>query len=800
MSEQLDLVLKDLAASGLVIEDIQARLLESSERAATNVPYSVQGYAIPYFDMYGRSVPHYRVKLFDFEPKYKQPKDSVHHVYFPKGFHEALEKHSYILVTEGEKKAVLATKRGFPTVALGGVDSWRNRIITFPVSAEMQSTDKTIRAKLPAGYEYNEDFLSPLAIGLQDIIDIAVAKGKHIILLYDSDAKAVTTYNVQRAAAALAYELRFRGVPYNQIRQIRLPVDGTRKFALDDFIIEQGNEALQTLVTSCLAKRSAFPRHPNTRDFVNKRLQAPRLTRKEIQQISMSILCELDAGGLRLRSTQESRTYYFDQSTHKLLPATFASESFTENAFGHFLYSKFGIGSADDRLIQWLGTHFTGEDPVADVSPYRVFARLPYTAVTDTHHDEVIYQVTDGQYVRLTGDTTSGTNGTPGLSVHNNGEANILFEAEQVAGLNIEKLLAEYKRQYDLPLNSWWMDVLSQVRLKDQNKQRALTALLFYTSPWLYRWRGTQLPLEMTLGEAGSGKSTLQSLRLNILTGTSKLRNAPQDMKDWTASVTSTGGLHIIDNLALPDRNMRQRLSDEICRVITEADPSIEQRQYYTNAKLVQYPVRCVFGITAIRQPFLNSDVLARSVLIELDKGADLMTGGQLIYDNTWENTQLQRFGGREAWAAHHLLVLHRFFQLAKKKWNMKYQAKHRLINLEQNLCLMAEVFGMDPSWIPAYLQGSTNLAIVDVDWAFEGLKVFAEQRRYANNRQPFGAQEISNWAQGMDEYEKCEELTNSRRIGRYLLSHKALIAQVVGIIEVGTQNNRKVYNLAEKK
>ena len=305
----------------------------------------------------------------------------------------------------------------------------------------------------------------------------------------------------------------------------------------------------------------------------------------------------------------------------------------------------------------------------------------------------------------------------------------------------------------------------------------------------------------MTLGEAGSGKSTLQELRLQIITGVPKLRNAPKDMKDWTASVAATGGLHVIDNLQLPDKNMRQHLSDEICRIITEPDPSIEMRKYYTESGLVYKPVRCVFGITAIKQPFLNSDVLARSVIIELDKAQD-MVNGSLSYDSSWMSTQLSRFGGREAWVAHHLVTLHRFFQLVNSKWNRRYSARHRLINLEQSLVLMAEVFGLKDGekWIPDYLQGITNAAVLDSDWAFEGLVNFCSQMRSngsVGKDRTFGAQEISNWAMGMDEYEKCDELVNSRRIGRYLNTHKSMLASACGMYEGGTRNNRKIYYLA---
>jgi len=794
----------DLERSGLVAADLNARPLDSAERAATNTPHSVQGYVLPYFGIQGDSVAHYRVKLFDFDPKYKQPKDTPNHVYFPKGFLEIVKDSKYVIITEGEKKAALAVKMGFPCIAFGGVDSWRNRVFTIPADAEMNASDKNIRARIPAGTEVKEDMMSPLALGLQDFIDYMVVSGKTVIIIYDTDNKHGTAHNVQRAASALAYELRFRGIPFVNIRQILLPFTVTGdKVALDDYLIGLGPHALEKQIEICLAKRSAFPRHPNVRDYINKRLQSMKMSRREMQQVSMAILSELDSQGMRLKSRAALETYYFDNKTHKLLKTGFSkpANEMVDSPFGQYLYRKYGIGSADARLLQWLGAQFTGEDPIDDVQPFKVFAR-PHASQIE-HKDKVIYQISDGQYVELSATIEPGSE-TPGLVVKDNGAESILFESEQVEPLDLDKLKAEYAKQYkaaaNQPMTSWWAEVLLNVRLVDKDKARIVTALLFYMSPWLLRWRGTQLPIEMTLGEAGSGKSTLQTLRLNIIDGMSKLRNAPKDMKDWSASVVNTGGLHITDNLQMADKNMRQHLSDELCRLVTEPNPTIEMRKYYTNADLLSLPVRCVFGITAIKQPFLNADVLQRGIMIELDKTTDLMNGS-LTYDSVWSDTMIHKFGGREAWAAHHLLVLHKFFLLVRTKWNMRYQAKHRLINFEQAMLLMAEVFNFPKpaEWIPQYLSGISNKAITESDWAFEGLIAFCDYRRMTNALVNITSQEIANWAMADPEYEKCGELSESRRIGKYLVTHKSMIASICGLVEDGKSNNRMRYKLVQK-
>lgn len=801
------LITEDLARSGLVPDDINARRIDNTERAAAGVPHSTDGYVIPYYTLTGKSAGFYRLRLFDYTPKYKQPRETQNHVYFPRGFKDLADQHNYVLIVEGEKKAALACKLGIPAIAFGGVDSWKSRSIVLPNETELKPRrdGKKIQAKLPAGHEGPEDGSSTLAVGFQDLVDYCVATQKSIVIVYDVDASEKAATSVQRAAALLGFELRFLGVPFNKIKQLSLPLPptttptigvgekGRAKIGLDDYLVQHGASAFYQLLTLTFKKRNAFPRHPNIRDYINKRLQRSRMSRKEMQQVSIAILSELDADGVRLWSTEEAQAYYFDLTTHKLIRVSFTGQvnELTESMFGHLLYQKFGVGAADFKVVQWLGTQFTGEPPIEHASPYRVLAR------PKINENSVTLQISDGQYVVVTSE---------GIQIKDNGSDNILFESGHVKGMDIEAFKEAFKHQSSQPPQPWWMDVLSQVRLRDKDRQRCVTAMMFYISPWLYRWRGTQLPIEMTLGEAGSGKSTLQELRLSVLTGIPKLRNAPTDLKDWHASISNVGGLHVTDNLQFADKGLRQRLSDEICRIITEPQPTIEMRKYYTNAEIISIPIRCTFGITAIQQPFLNADILQRAFIIELDKSQDLMNGS-LAYDATWMQQQLNRFGGREAWVAHHCAMLMFFFRLAERKWNLKYQAKSRLINLEQALCLMAEVFNISSSWIPDYLVSATDRSVTDADWAFEGLQAFVAWWRTFQQMpdklnpkkttyKAVTVQDISEWAQMSDEYTDCEMLTNSRRLGRYLKTHKTLVASAAKLVEDGTTNNRTRYKL----
>jgi hypothetical protein len=775
-----ELIDADLSRSGLVAADLDARPLGVAERASAFINYDVQGYVIPYTKIDGSPLAHWRARLFESDVKYRQPKDTSNYVYFPKGFLEAAKSKPYIILTEGEKKAALATKLGFPCVGFGGVDSWRNRNIQLPDSTELSPQGSKVAAKLPSGGTLEEDFMSGLALGFQELIDYAIQNDKHLVICYDTDDGHIKP-SVQRAAATLGFELRFRGIAFNRIRQLVLPGKES-KIGLDDYLLNHKTEFPQ-LISQTLKERAAFPVYPAVSDFINKRLQKPKLSRKELQQVSIAILSDLDSNGFRLRSEQELQTYYFDNQNSKLLKAEFGrQEGFHDTRFGQFLYRRYGISSADDRVTEWLAAQFTGEEPVGSVTPHRVLAR------SNGRDDAVTLQLSDDKYARVDAD---------GLRIYKNGENGILFESEQVSAVSPEAVQAEFTRQLansQKHVQSYWLETLQSVRLKDHGDGRTVAALLYYMSPWLYRWRGTQLPVEMVTGESGSGKSSLYELRLSILTGDPRLRNAPTDLKDWHASIVNTGGLHVTDNVQFVDRNMRQRISDELCRIITEPAPAIEQRKYYTNAELVRIPVHAIFAFTAISQPFQNADLLQRSVITEFDKmgKANPSEPINIRYDSEWRNTQLQKFNGRAGWVAHHLLVLHKFFQLVRQKWNRDYQAHHRLINFEQSMILMAEVLGIDPSFIPKYLEGITDKALSDSDWTFEGLKAFAKHAHYYKNG--ITTTTIADWASHQEEFSKCEMLTQPRKLGRYLTLHRTMIASSIGLVEITNVNGRQSY------
>ena len=833
-------IIYDLSLSGLEPSDMRIRKTEMAEKAACGLPPTSEGYVIPYYNIAGKVLPFYRVKLFGLDIKYKQVKNTPNHVYFPPSFQQTLaaSKSKYIVITEGEKKAVCACKRGFPTVALGGVDSWRNRVLLLPRDTEFGAhsyNKKLVGARLPSSaWEAEGVTLDPIAVGLEDLANFARDNQLTLIIVFDSDVTTSITGmkpEVQRAASELGFELRRRGIPVRRIRQTILPnIEQLDKTGLDDFltVLDDGKERFTRILQETLSKRSAFPVHPNMEADLNKKLQSNKISRKDIQRLALSLITDLDARGIRMHSDEEMQLYYFEEKTTRLIKVDMVTSNERAQAtpFSKLLYQYYGLStSSDTRLMKWLLTQFSGEGPIENVSPYRVLAR---PGVND---DCIRLQINDGEYVKITGSKDKP------IEVLHNGAENILFESGQVEPIDSQALLQEFKKRQKEPLEMWWEDVLHEVRLKNSGKTASLFALLYYISPWLHRWRGTQLPAELVIGEAGSGKSTLCELRLNVLTGRPNLRNAPADLKDWHASIVNTGGLHVTDNVQLLDKNLKQRLSDEICRLITEPEPHIEMRKYYTNVDLMRMKVDSVFAFTSIMQPFSNSDLLQRAMILELDKLAHMDAEGSsdddkkkgqadstskrlaLSYDSSWKQTQLDKFGGRTAWISHHLYVLHKFLQSANKNWQPHYRAKHRLINLEQSLILMGNLFKLDTSWIPDFLMRQADSSVVESDWGLEGLVAFCEDARaHLNSKQgiedfarridadlaqarkmQFSAKDIANWAVQQDAYLDCANLINSRRLGRYLQTHKAMVAQVAALIEEGKHCNKLMYRVGPK-
>lgn len=799
-----DGMIEDLAKSNLTFQDISARILDADAREMLGVNSKAKGYVIPYYSMEGKLLAFYRAKILNNTSiKYLQPKETPNHVYFPKNFMQCFKAvgYKYVCMTEGEKKAALACKMGIPCIAFGGVDSWQNKTIVIPKIAEISpyhgSKSGLLQIKLPSA-NFDELMLSPMAIGLKELLDFCVFKKTVFYIIYDTDSREGLAVGPQRAAARLGYELRHKGFRLGQIKQVILPFLDGKKTGLDDYLVEEGIDKFMDLLNSVNKKMSSFPRHPNVREFIGKMLQRNKLDRKMAQNTALSLITELDARGRRMYSPDAMQMYYFDGETKMLMKVNINDPNVAkihETEFGRMLYRDYNISVlADTKIMDWISAQFGGEDPITNVYPHRTIARHK------SGEDVVRFQINNSQYVKITGERKAPYTILP------NGADEVLFESTIENGLDSQILTKELEKRHKEPLDCWWHTVMKEVRLKNPGRPATIAALLYYISPWLFRWRGTQLPVEIVTGEPGSGKSTLYEIRLNILTGTALLKNTPNDFKDWQASIANSGGLHVIDNVHMTDKNLSQRMSDDLCRLVTEPDPRITMRKYFTEADERSIRIMSVFGFTAIQHPFKQSDLIQRSFLLELNKPVKVEDGAVVTssFEGTWKLKQIEKFGGREAWVAHHLHVLHLFFKLVKEKWNPHYAAQSRLVNLEQCIMLMAEVFGMDDvGWIPEFLAEKTNETIAEADYTIQGLCAWADYARKITRKNPkytFGASEIADWMKNSEEYNEVYRLTHSRSLAKYIQSHKQLVAETAGIVDGGSQNNRLLYKAVLSK
>jgi len=805
----------DLMQSGLDPSDMGVRKATSTEYASTGYTggRTPDGYVIPYYDLEGERLPYYRIKLLEptAGPKYRAMRDRPNHIYFPKGLRPLMRmrRHDYMIITEGEKKAACAVRNGFPCVALSGVDNWRNRQIVFPDTTKL-TADKVrgvIKAKIPSG-DSNSLVLQEsgvVAEGFNDLVDFLVRMEMGVIIVFDTDAAGVKT-PVQRSAAQLGYELRYRGLPIARIRQLVLPPSTTgQKVGLDDYLTIKGAKDFGSLVRVCKQRRIAFPRHPNPKVFVAGRLQKGRMSRKETQDVALSVLMELETRGRRLRNTSSHQMYFFDTTTHTLLDVHLGSNKVMlhDTAFGSYLYREFNLSAVDSRVIGWLATQYHGEPGIDDAVTHRTIARPPKIK------DAIAYQLSDSHFIIITGDPDK-----PYL-VCQNGEHGVMFQQGQVEPLSHRDIETEIEHYLESD-EVLWRDVLSGFNLNPSLPQmdahddpdapsvqqllqegRDLATLLFYMSPWLLRWRGMQLPVEMTIGEPGSGKSSLYELRQMIISGAPRLSNMTLDIKDWYSGITSQGGLHVLDNVhfTTASKDYRQRLSDELCRLVTEPSPHVEMRKLYTNADVLSLPVSCTFALTSIEQPFFTTDLIQRAAVFELQS---ITTG----HDANWVRTQLNRGHGRMGWVAHQLAIIHKFlrYTVHEHGWTPDYRAGHRLAHYEQGLCAMAHVLGFQSDWIPPALKRLTTTKMTEADWTLAGIGDFMNEvkRKYGDKytEQRFGTKEIVAWAEQHDTHSKNRQLSNSWSLGRYFRSHKGLLMKTHGIHEDGTEANRQMYSI----
>ncbi len=814
--EPTDLLKKDLQKSGLIPEEIGAYPAQDTELAAVGIrPHMyldtpgvhTPGYVIPYYDYEGRRAPFYRVKLFQPLPRgarYLQPSGTGSWVYFPRKFQAVLKDtregnssscvngfDPVLIICEGEKKAAKAVAEGFLSIALGGVYNWRTKTLTLPEDTKLHKDVNSgqIIARLSgnADSKVTIDRRAALANGFEKIIALLGDTNFQVVIAFDADHPF--NPDVQKAASELALELRMRGIPTNRIRQLELgSPEQAEKIGLDDFLVLHGSKALQAILHKVLEARSAFPRHPDLKTYINDRLSGP-LERSDAKKLSTLLLSDMDIDGIRMTEKGTGSPYFFDGRSKTLMRVNLLhhhQEPLHETKFGEYLYRTYDLSQADMRILTWLAAGFTGEQPVQEVMPRSVLAVLP--------RNKLAYQTDDGHFVTVTGDWEHP------IKVCENGTEGILFRADQVEPIDRQMLVEEFRKQVTMIRNKnlrfedmLWPKALSQFKFAKPTDHTVLSVLC-YMSPWLLRWNGTQLPVELMIGEPGSGKSSMYGLRQMVLTGRPALRNQPTDVRDWYASITASDGMHVTDNVHFASKEIRQRLSDEICRIVTEPSPYVEMRRLFTTSENIRIPVRTTFALTAIQQPFINADILQRALIVELEA-----VGTNHASD--WASSQLQGHGGRIVWLAHNLAVIHLFLVEATRNWDLEHKSDHRLTNFEQMFVMMGKIMGLENvAEVTKNLVSVSEDQVSEYDWTMEALKGYCEEHLPMMQRDPklkITLQDVATWAMSREDFSDNSIATNSRRLARYIKSHHYMVEKCTGLFKLdGKYGNREVYRI----
>lgn len=750
----------DLSLFGLTPADIDARPLTQIDTEALGLAPTINGYRIPYYDIIGNPVKHFRIRQLPVptvpgdQGSFIRTSKEVTRIYFPMEFADTSKSpktirihatespngepasHTPLFIVEDERLSTyILKKHGYLSASIQGPAGWQTSV--------------------------------GLAEGFRELVELIIEQ-QLTVVLWIGDG---TDRNVQKEVANLAMEFKFHGVPFKAIRQY-----------IDPKLFDQQ-------LKDVLKPLSKFPRHPNIRAYIQEKIgdTGARLTRKDNSEVALAILSDMEARGTRIRSTTTGDYYYFDKTTKELVKASLAvsgKELMDNSDFMNGIYSRYGVSPNDQSILRWFSTQFMAEEPIYKTTSYRVMMCEP------RHTNTFALQVTPSEFVYF------GENGE--AEIRENGDFGILFERSSGKALDVDRLKDELEAQRKhkvLPM--WWLDVVKEIRLNREGQFRTLLALLYYVSPWLKGWREMQLPIEVVTGEAGTGKSSIFALRLNVLTGDPELQGLPDSVRGWHTTVVNTSGICVFDNVHLANKVHRQSLSDEMCRIVTEPKPTITMRQLYKTAELAKLPVQCTFALTSIENVFTNIDFIQRSIIIHLDRAYDNGSGesNDEVLFGGWVEDKLKSRGGREAWLAHHIIALERFFSLVGSVWDTSYKSKTRLINFEQALIVMGKVFGLEvASWLPDLIRENARTTAIDIDWVLEGLFRFVTHWKSISDTNVFTAADVVDWAITQDDFEGNVTLTNARRVGRYISNHKTVVRQTTGIMITSSSHRGSTY------
>lgn len=678
--------------------------------------------------------------------KYLQSRSSGTHIYFPPitPVDFWYDPKVPIVITEGEKKAARACQEGVLTCALGGVDSWRSQRLVLDSNRIANTGPNEVSIQLDDFSMFKVETL------VCDEFLTIPWDGREVTLCYDLDRREASRIAVQRSAFDFGIWLESNGAI---VRSVVLPQEG-KKVGLDDYFNDHDKEDFLRLM-----RRSTFPVRPHTKSFIQKTLGQARKGRPTYIKVSRSILSDLDGHGTRYRD-KLGNFFYFDDKSKRLftIPYRTSSRRVTSSHFLHYLVREYRISTADSEVFARLLDDFESMPNIVEVDR----TARGSTTIGDT----LYYQLSDSQIARVSAE---------GIDMVTNGDEGVLFEE---TGTNESTHLIAPPDDPDFG----WVRTLRQTALQTMpgftpDETYVFVACLFYLSPWLRRWRGLTLPAELAISEPGSGKTSLYQLRKGIFTGQPRLNQAPEDLRSWYAAISNTSGIWVGDNIGHKIDNV---FSNEIARLITDPEPTVELRELYTTADIARKHIDCVFAFTSIYNAFTRPDLLQRSVVLEFSEIQKR--------DGMWIQHQLYG-GGRELWVSHHLNVIKRFFQLVPK-FSWSAHSTHRLVHFEQAMRCMGHAIGKGQE-IESALANLAQVVTQRIrlsDPIMEALTAFANELPESQHH-AFTAQDIIDWVlrDPLDRFSNFDTFEGTRRLTRYIAQHKSDVHRSTGIAATET-------------
>ncbi len=214
---------EDLMKSGLTDTTIKQAGIKSLtlEEARKQLGFKLHPdiksvYKIPYFDVEGKELEFFRVKVFPsykdkdgHAVKYLQPRKSKPHLYMPPLIDYSdmsQDPSTKVGIIEGEKKLLRALQEDFPSIGLGGVWNWVSKY---------DGVSKPIRD-----------------------LDCFNWKGREeVLIIGDSDIWLKEKEQALMGLFALGKEIESRGVQDPNLKLVQLPNLNSHKTGLDDFCV-----------------------------------------------------------------------------------------------------------------------------------------------------------------------------------------------------------------------------------------------------------------------------------------------------------------------------------------------------------------------------------------------------------------------------------------------------------------------------------------------------------------------------------------------------------------------------------